>query len=143
MARVSLSKTYLCTIASTTTTLMKTVLPPSPAGMNGDIGPQGIAGERGNDGATGLPGAEGAAGPTGERGQRGEQGGSGEGGTAMGLVSWNQCSWANLNAGQDYGLIVVRGQTEMHARITPKDVGILDSSMQLSSMSLVHRHAHI
>ena len=43
-------------------------------------------------------------------GEKGEKGERGDGGGVMGgagLITWNQCSWANLNAGQNYGELVV------------------------------------
>ena len=44
----------------------------------------------------------GPAGPTGPTGPRGPAG-FGDGG----LISWNECTWQNLNSGLDYGLIAV------------------------------------
>ena len=84
-----------------------------PAGMKGDPGQQGFQGppgEPGIQGATGNTGEKGEAGQAGQAGQqglKGERGASGEGGMGVGLVTWNQCSWANLNLGLDYGQLVV------------------------------------
>ena len=71
-------------------------------GDAGETGPMGPKGDPGSDGSKGALGRTGEKGQKGERGQRGV--GEGEGG---GLVSWNQCAWANLNLGLNYGHLVV------------------------------------
>ena len=87
-------------------------LPPSPSlphfitGMKGDIGPRGPKGSIGSIGPMGDTGAIGQKGGKGEIGQMGPPSSSGTM-SSDGLVSWNQCSWANLNAGQNYGQIAV------------------------------------
>ena len=69
-------------------------------GMNGDVGPTGAVGETG---ATGENGERGEAGPQGVMGEKGDVAEM----AGAGLIAWNQCSWANLNAGQNFGQLVV------------------------------------
>lgn len=78
-------------------------------GEEGDMGQKGEPGNRGLQGVRGDTGETGAMGEKGEKGEKGEpaQGGGGGGGTSAGLVSWNQCAWANLNMGQNFGQLVV------------------------------------
>lgn len=73
--------------------------------IRGEKGDPGTTGERGPQGPTGLQGPPGPQGRSGNPGAQGPQGAKGKSGV-QGLVSWNQCSWANLNTGLDYGLIV-------------------------------------
>ena len=65
--------------------------------MKGDMGPGGAVG------GTGEKGERGEAGPSGVMGEKGERGEAGGGG----VITWNQCSWANLNLGLNYGLLAV------------------------------------
>ena len=55
----------------------------------------------GSDGQDGIEGTDGTVGPPGQQGLRGVSA------TDSSLVTWNECVWENLNAGQDYGQIAV------------------------------------
>ena len=85
---------------------------PGMKGDQGERGPVGQKGERGREGSVGNTGAGGENGMKGEMGEKGEVGtwvGAGPG-----LISWNQCSWANLNLGLDFGPLVVRQSEHPH-----------------------------
>ena len=71
--------------------------------MKGDMGPGGAVGGIGTSGEKGERGEAGPSGVMGEKGERGEVIEAGGGGA----ITWNQCSWANLNLGLNYGLLVV------------------------------------
>ena len=56
------------------------------------MGDQGVQGEKGDLGAMGA---------------QGQQGLRGVSATDSALISWNECTWLNLNSGIDYGQIAV------------------------------------
>lgn len=66
-------------------------------------------GRAGNPGPQGARGPAGNPGPPGQKGEQGNDGADGADGADGGgaIISWNECTWQNLNSGLDYGLLVV------------------------------------
>ena len=65
-----------------------------------------MKGDMGMKGEVGFTDTVGAKGERGEKGEPGDRG-SGSQVTLAGLITWNQCSWTNLNDGKNYGQLVV------------------------------------
>lgn len=93
--------------------------PPGPMGGPGAPGPSGAAGQ---PGGPGLPGPSGPPGPAGRSGRPGRDGAAGingtdgakgEDGAVLGIVSWNQCAFRDLNSPSDYGLLAVSGVNQL------------------------------
>ena len=82
----------------------------APQGLKGDMGDSGAKGGNGDAGPVGAVGETGAAGEKGESGEKGEPEEGREVMMGGGLITWNQCSWANLNDGKNFGQIVVSVQ---------------------------------
>lgn len=77
-------------------------------GLPGAVGSTGPVGVKGVQGDQGVEGEKGDIGTTGMQGQQGLRGVSA---TDSALISWNECTWLNLNSGIDYGQIAVSLQS--------------------------------